>query len=276
MTQVSKFTPPNKRTNVRSMSGLWKVLEQWFKRWRARRRLAAMDLRSLGDLGISPGQAAFETARKPWQEETGLGKNAEVGVDCSPRKSHGESPAQASTSLPPRTVRIDGLPIGLRPVFPEDKETLRDFLNGLSERSRSLRFLVVKHFFSDREMDRLCRVDQASHVAWVAVDLSALQEKILGEVRFAKTEDDSKVAEFGVTVADSFQGRGLGRLLMEILSDEACRCGVDTLRGYVSDTNEQMLSYVMHRGGKMALDYPGVMQVDLLVSAIRTQALAAE
>ncbi len=276
MTQVTKFASPNKSTNVRFLLSIWASMERWFGRWQDRRRLAAMDLRTLGDLGISAGQAAFEVARKPWQEETGLGKNPEVGVDCPPRKSAVVSPSRTDLLLPARTVHLGGLPVGFRPVFAEDKEPLRDFLNGLSERSRTLRFLVIKHFFSDREIDRLCRVDQTSHVAWVAVDLSAPQEKILGEVRFAKTEDDPNVAEFGVAVADAFQGRGLGRLLMEVLADEAQRCGVQSLRGYVSETNALMLGYVMHRGGTMALDFPGVMQVDLPVSSIRAQTLAAE
>lgn len=175
----------------------------------------------------------------------------------------------------PETIRIAGLPIGLRPVLPEDKESLRDFWNGLSERSRQLRFLSVKHRFSELELNRMSRVDQRNHVAWVAVDLTSPQERILGEVRFVKTASKPGMAEFGVTVGDWVQGRGLGRKLMEILAVEARRCGVSTLRGYVSEGNALMLGYVMHRGGKVALDYPGVMQVDLPVSAVAKTVMAA-
>lgn len=139
----------------------------------------------------------------------------------------------------------------------------------------AIAILSVKHRFSELELNRMSRVDQRNHVAWVAVDLTSPQERILGEVRFVKTASKPGMAEFGVTVGDWVQGRGLGRKLMEILAVEARRCGVSTLRGYVSEGNALMLGYVMHRGGKVALDYPGVMQVDLPVSAVAKTVMAA-
>jgi len=273
-THLSPFSQNKKSTNVRTFDMIGQKVNTWLERRRDRRRLASMDARALRDLGIDPAQAEFEAARKPWQEETGLGKDIEIGIDCPPRGDWPVDSAAPSAGMP-ETIRIAGLPIGLRPVLPEDKESLRDFWNGLSERSRQLRFLSVKHRFSELELNRMSRVDQRNHVAWVAVDLTSPQERILGEVRFVKTASKPGMAEFGVTVGDWVQGRGLGRKLMEILAVEARRCGVSTLRGYVSEGNALMLGYVMHRGGKVALDYPGVMQVDLPVSAVAKTVMAA-
>jgi len=251
-------------------------MKAWLKRRRERRQLASFDARSLGDLGIGVSQADFEAAQQPWMEETGLGREPEIGVDCAPRHQGSLTSIPARTNLPPQTIRIAGKPIGLRPVLPEDKEPLKAFMEGLSERSRRLRFLTVKHRLSARELARLTEVDQETHVAWVAIDLSAHQEKVLGEVCFVQLPDEPGVAEYGVTIADHIQGQGLGRELMEILASEAVRVGVKTLRGFISEDNALMLSFVTHRGGKMVRDYPGVMKADLPVAAMHPVAQAAE
>ena len=274
--QSPKLPRKSKSTNVRIRLVVQALFQKWLKRRRQRRQLASFDTRSLADLGINAGLADFEAEQKPWGEETGLGKDSEIGTDCAPRQQMLSRSSSVQTNGSPKMVRIAGRPIGLRPVLPEDKGLLREFMDALSERSRRLRFLTIKHRLSNRELIRLTEVDQQTHVAWVAVDLSSHEEQVLGEACFVQLPDELGVAEYGVTVADTMQGQGLGRLIMDVLANEAKRCGVKTLRGFISEDNALMLSFVSHRGGKMVRDYPGVMKVDLPIAALLPVALAAE
>lgn len=88
-THLSPFSQNKKSTNVRTFDMIGQKVNTWLERRRDRRRLASMDARALRDLGIDPAQAEFEAARKPWQEETGLGKDIEIGIDCPPRRLAG-------------------------------------------------------------------------------------------------------------------------------------------------------------------------------------------
>ncbi len=249
----------------------------WRRRRRQRRQLAHLDDRSLKDLAIRPSQADFEIARKPWQEDSGLGKSHEIGSDCGPvgngrgiphkRKKKG----QRNAVLFPRfeTLWIKGHPITLRPVLPADKPLFCDFMQNLSDRSRRLRFLVPKLELNGNELRFMSEVDQQDHVAWVAVDTSTGNEELVAEARFVKLSEPRGTAEYAITVADAFQGHGLGGRLMQILAQQARENGIFTLRGTVAADNAAMLGFLRNRGAKINLDAPGVLRADLPVVAVR-------
>jgi acetyltransferase len=55
-------------------------------------------------------------------------------------------------------------------------------------------------------------------------------------------------AEFALTVADAWQGKGLGYALLERLCDAARAAGYQALVGEILEANQQMLELAAHFG----------------------------
>jgi RimJ/RimL family protein N-acetyltransferase len=109
------------------------------------------------------------------------------------------------------TVTAYGIPIRVRPIAPDDRARLAAMFTGLSERSRYLRFHAAKPKLSERELTYLTDIDHRRHEALVALD--AQDGSIVGVARYATAPDDSGTADLAVTVADAWQGQGIGTLL---------------------------------------------------------------
>jgi RimJ/RimL family protein N-acetyltransferase len=120
----------------------------------------------------------------------------------------------------------DGAPVLIRPIRADDKRMLTDGLRRLSDESVHRRFLTPKRSFSRAELRYLTEVDGRDHVALVAESPSDPVRRLIAVARFVRLADDPHAAEVAVTVADSWQRRGLGSLLSEQLAAEARRLGV--------------------------------------------------
>jgi GNAT superfamily N-acetyltransferase len=117
-----------------------------------------------------------------------------------------------ATSFRGRTVTLrDGAKVKLRPIAPEDKPLLAASFERLSEESRYRRFFTPKSELSAAELDYLVDVDHSDHEAIIAIEPSS--GEVLGVARYVRSKADAEVAEVAVTVADDWQGRGLGRAL---------------------------------------------------------------
>ena len=62
---VAFVTPVSSRPSLRQRLGM--MFGLWRERVAARRALAAIDARSLREMGISPGAAAYESGKSFWQ-----------------------------------------------------------------------------------------------------------------------------------------------------------------------------------------------------------------
>lgn len=108
----------------------------------------------------------------------------------------------------------------------------------LSEESRRLRFLTAKPTLTRAELDYLTHVDGHNHEALGAID--PLTGDGVGIGRWVRDRDDSSRAEVAVTVADEWQGRGVGTILLEHLSDRARDEGIKTFTALVAADNLNM------------------------------------
>ena len=59
---------------------------------------------------------------------------------------------------------------------------------------------------------------------------------------------DGESAEFALTVADAWQGKGIGRAMLERLCDAARNAGYKALHGYILDANREMLDLAERLG----------------------------
>lgn len=157
----------------------------------------------------------------------------------------------------------DGSQAWIRPIEPGDKWRLREGLRRLSPRSRYLRFHAPVARFSDAQLAYLTEIDYEDHMAWVALDPGAPDEPGMGVARYVRLPGEEHVAEAAVTVADAYQGRGLGSVLFEILARSAITRGVRVLRSYVLASNEGMLAIFDELGATRRPDDPGVYVVDM-------------
>ena len=119
----------------------------------------------------------------------------------------------------------DGTPILVRPIRPDDKRLLEQGLHNLSETSVQRRFLSPKPSFSRAELRYLTEVDGRHHVALVAESPTQPVRTLIGVARYVCLPGDPQAAEVAVVVADAWQRRGVGTLLVEELGARARRLG---------------------------------------------------
>jgi acetyltransferase len=139
----------------------------------------------------------------------------------------------------------DGAKVRLRPIRPEDAELELGFFRRLSERSRYHRFMQHLPDLSPRMLARFTQLDYDRELALVALDPRGGEFIAVG--RYAPNADGTS-AEFALTVADEWQGKGLGSALLRRLCQAARDAGYRALYGYILADNREMLE-LAHRLG---------------------------
>jgi GNAT superfamily N-acetyltransferase len=137
----------------------------------------------------------------------------------------------------------DGTEVVVRPIRPDDRESIRGLHARLSPRTRFLRFFAEVPELSPEILDYLTKLDYVDRYALVA----ALDDEIVGVARFDRISP--AVAEVAVVVQDDLQGRGLGTVLMRRLMSAAKRRGITSFEGDVLPENQVMLELVQGAGG---------------------------
>jgi GNAT superfamily N-acetyltransferase len=132
----------------------------------------------------------------------------------------------------------DGSQVLISRLTPADAPLVADAFARLSEESRRLRFLGPKPTLSAAELRYLTEVDGHRHEALGALDPETGRGIAIG--RFVRQAQDPGRAEVAIAVADEWQRRGLGRLLLERLADRAREEGVGSFTALVSVDNRNM------------------------------------
>jgi acetyltransferase len=93
---------------------------------------------------------------------------------------------------------------------------------------------------------RFTEVDYRNHLALVAEIFTAGCETVIAEGRYVRLDPAS--AEFAISVAESWQGTGLGRLLLDKLACRASSEGIRRLVGETLASNAKMLGLARKAG----------------------------
>lgn len=143
---------------------------------------------------------------------------------------------------------VDGSQMTIRPVRPEDAEMQQRFVRNLSEQSRYNRYMSSIKQLSQSMLVRFTQLDYDREMALAAIFVREDgAEDWLAVARFM-TDPDNEACEFAVEVADDWQGRGVGSLLMQDLFAAARAQGLKTMRGEVLSSNKGMLKLVKKLG----------------------------
>ena len=132
--------------------------------------------------------------------------------------------------------------IRLRLICPDDKKHMVKAFEHLSSASRYKRFFGTKKALSESELRYFTEIDQYNHFALGAFDLNDYNDEmgLAGVARFIRLPSDTECAEVGITVIDSAQGKGIGRLLLEKLFSAAVERGIKRLRFECLAENQDM------------------------------------
>jgi protein lysine acetyltransferase len=157
--------------------------------------------------------------------------------------------------LAPIPVRLhDGTDLLLRPVLPGDSaRTLRGHVR-FSADTLYRRFMSAR-VPSPALMDYLAEVDYVDHFVWVMTDPDG---NPVADARFVRDDHDPNVAEIAFTVADAYQGRGIGSFLISALSVAAGVAGVRKFTGRMLADNVAMRAIMDHYGALWQRDDVGV------------------
>jgi RimJ/RimL family protein N-acetyltransferase len=168
-------------------------------------------------------------------------------------------------ALPGELSLRDGTPAMIWPLLPTDGQALREMFRRLSPESRQRRFLSALSDLDDAMIQRLVgQVDGVHHIALVLVVLPPDgQEWPVAVARLVQDPADPASAEVAFTVADEWQGRGVGTVLAEALIQRR-PAEVTRLRADVEAENLASLA-LLTRAGRMSSGVPRRGIVDVTV-----------
>ncbi len=160
---------------------------------------------------------------------------------------------------------LDGTPVLIRPITPDDRDRLKEGLTRVSAESRMLRFGRHVKDLTEDELRYLTDIDYVNHMAWVALERGVPRPRGLGVARYVRRSDDPRRAEAAVVVVDSHQRLGLGTLLLTLLGKSALEHGIETFLAYVVVENRRMLKTLKELGAKVWLEGAGLVGVEVPV-----------
>ena len=165
----------------------------------------------------------------------------------------------------------DDSTVTFRTIQPTDKAQLLDGFTQLSPESKYRRFLSPLRVLSEARLRFLTEPDFVNHFAYVA-ELSAKAGRPgVGVGRWIRDGAEPDRAEMAVTVADEYQGHGIGGDLIHLLAWSAVFRGIHTLTALVLSSNKPMLALLEEVGARrvghsegtieFAFDLPGDLAV---------------
>ncbi|MBN1104499.1 MAG: bifunctional acetate--CoA ligase family protein/GNAT family N-acetyltransferase [Deltaproteobacteria bacterium] len=127
----------------------------------------------------------------------------------------------------------------VRPVRPEDAPSLMDFFVDLSEKSRLGKLVRRFEDFDERFVARLTQIDYDRDMVLVAVTGG----EIVGLARYFG-DPDLIEAEVSITIADAWQGQGVGASLLDLILKAAGKRGFRKAWGLCRPQSRDMISLV--------------------------------
>ena len=146
-----------------------------------------------------------------------------------------------------KVIGLEGREITIRPIEPEDAEIEQAFVQRLSPETRRRRFLAAIRELTPSALQRFTQPVYPQEQALIATIRESGVEIEIGVARYAG-KPGGVSAEFAIVIADEWQGKGLGRCMMQELIEAATAVGMRHLEGLVLRENRHMLQMVRDLG----------------------------
>jgi acetyltransferase len=204
----------------------------------------AVDLAAVADVLMTLGEIAVDLPEIAELDINPLLADADgvVCLDARIRLRGADEPAVRPAILPypaqlTRRVEVDGQPLTVRPIRPQDAPRLVDLVDRSTPEDVRLRFVSGFRHLPATWAARLSQIDYDREVALVA---EAADGEVLGVGRLV-ADPEGETAEFALMVRSDWQHRGLGgRLLADVLEAARAR-GLRQVWGDVARQNARML-----------------------------------
>jgi len=177
-----------------------------------------------------------------------------------------------------------GLRVRLRLARPSDHTAVRAFLEGLSAETRERRFLHAMPVVPEAVVRHFTFYDPRTRLVVVATTMDGRgPEEIVGlaDVAYLGGAGGSQrgaaspfeaLAELGVVVDDHRQGRGVGKLLTEVIASLAIQQGATRLKAELLADNTAMLRLMQRLGRTVSTVEDGISIVYTTLPATRRRA----
>lgn len=135
----------------------------------------------------------------------------------------------------------DGARVRIRPVLPEDEPRLVTLYGRLSRDTKYQRFFTVRNRLPPDWAHYFANVDYRRRMAVVAERDLDWRPELIGVARYEPSADED-TAEVAIVVQDYWQGRGLGRILLEEVLRAAEANDIRRFRAYALADNHRLLA----------------------------------
>jgi acyl-CoA synthetase (NDP forming)/GNAT superfamily N-acetyltransferase len=156
-------------------------------------------------------------------------------------------PAPAPPGAEDHLLTADGRNVVVRPTRAADREAIMALVEGLSPRSRAMRFGAARAGLRPDEAAAIAAPPGPAGLALIAL-AGADRDEAVAVGRYDRRPGEAQ-AELSLAVADAWQGHGVGTGLVERLLDRARRDGLDALWALVLPANRRMLQVFRQLGG---------------------------
>jgi len=191
--------------------------------------------------------------------------DARIYLDHSMPEGAAAYPHLVITPYPTRYTRQwklrDGTEVLLRPVRPEDEPMLLELFNSLSKKTMIERFFSPIKNMTHEMLTRFCNIDYDREIAIVASKKEGDKNLVIG-ISDLIIEQNLR-AQFAVLIQDSYQAKGLGQKLIDVLIGIAQEKGLEEIFGVVLSENNRMLKLLKRLGFKESLSSYGTTEVVL-------------
>jgi acetyltransferase len=186
---------------------------------------------------------------------------AEVPAARLPRPAIRPYPAQYVEQ-----VEIGGVPLTIRPIRPEDEPLVVDFHRRLSAQTVYLRYLSgipLQRRIAHERLTRICFTDYSRQMALVAETREGGDRRLAAIGRLTKLPPNLDEAEFGLLVADDYQGKGIGLEILQRLVAIGRDEGLRRINADMLEENHRMKAIASKLGFRLRATGLGVLRAEL-------------
>lgn len=151
-------------------------------------------------------------------------------------------------------VQLAGCELLLRPIRPEDGQRLMAFYAGASPADMRLRFFMARREVPHSELARYSQIDYDREMAFIALAPQASGGHAMVAEARAVCDPDNLRAEFAIQVTSGWQGKGLGRLLLDKLTAYLRERGTAEVVGQCLQENTGMAALARQAGFEVSAE----------------------
>ncbi len=134
---------------------------------------------------------------------------------------------------------IDGRKVTFRPAKSVDNRLIQEHFYQMDKKDVQARFFSARRSFFREDMEGMVQVDYINNLSIVAVTGEVGFERVIGLGVYAR--ERGTAAEVAFSVIKEWQGKGIGKILLEKLTEAAREKGFTELMAYTKSSNIGMI-----------------------------------